>query len=309
MTKDAAHGEQASGEPASVEIARGSLAVNGTEIAYLESGRSGAPLALLLHGFPDSAWTWRYLMPELASAGFHVVAPFLRGYAPSAVPPDARYQTGALVADAVALHDAFGGGPDAVIVGHDWGAMAAYGAAAFAPARFRRVVASAVPPAGALAQGILTFAQLKRSWYIFFFQSVLAEAVVSMDDMAFIDGLWADWSPGYDATFDVARTKEALGSPERIAAAIGYYRALFDASKHVPELAGEQAATQAIPPQPTLYLHGTKDGCMGVELIGESVLEFLGEGSRLSMVEGGGHFAHLDRREIVNPRIVEFLTA
>ena len=92
--------------------------------------RSGSgPLALCLHGFPDTAWSWRHLLPALAEAGFHAVAPFMRGYAPTAVPTDGRYQIGALVADALALHDVLGGDGDAVIIGHDWGAMATYGAA------------------------------------------------------------------------------------------------------------------------------------------------------------------------------------
>ena len=78
------------------------VAANGLEFGLLEAGTG--PLALCLHGFPDSAHTWRHLLPALAEAGFHAVAPFLRGYAPTAVPDDACYSIGALVADAVALH-------------------------------------------------------------------------------------------------------------------------------------------------------------------------------------------------------------
>ena len=77
------------------------------------------------------AHTWRHLMPALAGAGFHAVAPFMRGYAPTAVPADCAYQVGALVADVVALHEVLGGDGDAVLIGHDWGAEAAYGAAAY----------------------------------------------------------------------------------------------------------------------------------------------------------------------------------
>jgi pimeloyl-ACP methyl ester carboxylesterase len=80
-----------------------------------------------------SAHTWRHLLPALAEAGFHAVAPFLRGYAPTAVPHDACYSIGALVADAVALHQALDGDGQAVLIGLDWGAEAAYGAAGFAP--------------------------------------------------------------------------------------------------------------------------------------------------------------------------------
>ena len=78
-----------------------------------------------LHGFPDTAWTWRHLGPHLAARGHRVVAPFLRGYAPSGAADRRRYHVGALMADAVALHDALGGDDRAVLVGHDWGAIAA----------------------------------------------------------------------------------------------------------------------------------------------------------------------------------------
>ena len=91
------------------------VTANGLEFAYLTDGPDDGPLALCLHGFPDTAHTWRYLLPELAAAGFHAVAPFLRGYAPTAIPADGRYQVGALVQDANALHEVLGGGDDAVI--------------------------------------------------------------------------------------------------------------------------------------------------------------------------------------------------
>src|SRR5437899_12980405 len=100
------------------------ITANGLKFSALAEGPSNGPLALCLHGFPDSAWTWRYLLPELAAAGFRAVAPFMRGYAPTNVPSDGRYQTGALATDALALHDVLGGDGDAVIVGHDWGAAA-----------------------------------------------------------------------------------------------------------------------------------------------------------------------------------------
>ena len=85
------------------------ITANGLEFACLTDGPADGPLALCLHGFPDTAHTWRYLLPELAAAGFRAVAPFLRGYAPSPVPADGHYQIGALVRDANALHDALGG--------------------------------------------------------------------------------------------------------------------------------------------------------------------------------------------------------
>jgi len=125
-------------------VRRRTVQANDVEFVVLEAGTG--PLALCLHGFPDAASTWRHLLPELAAAGFHAVAPFMRGYAPTAVPRDGNYSVGALVADAVALHEVMGGDEQAVLIGSDWGAETAYGAAAFAPGRWRRLVALGVPP-------------------------------------------------------------------------------------------------------------------------------------------------------------------
>ncbi|CAN5482995.1 alpha/beta fold hydrolase [soil metagenome] len=278
----------------------------GVELAYLAAGPEDGSLALCLHGFPDSAWTWRHLVPELAGAGFRVVAPFLRGYAPSAVPADGRYQTGALAADAVALHEALGADGSAVIVGHDWGATATYGAAAWAPDRWRRVVAAAVPPN--LGANLFSYDQLKRSFYMFVFQHPLAELIVGSDDLAFVDRLWEDWSPGYDAAEDLALLKPSLRDPANLAAAIGYYRAALGTVAPDPALAEVQAAASQPPPQPTLYLHGADDGCVGVALTYGTEAALSAPGSRVEIVPGAGHFLHLERPDVVNPLIVAFLT-
>ena len=169
------------------DIVESTVEANGLSFGVLSMG--DGPLALCLHGFPDSAWTWQHLLPELAAAGFRAVAPFLRGYAPTSVPADGLYQSGAVAADAIALHDALGGGDDAVLIGHDWGALATYAAAGHAPERWRRVVAASVPPPATVAQAFFSYDQLRRSWYMFFFQSPLADMAVPMDDLAFIDRL------------------------------------------------------------------------------------------------------------------------
>ena len=273
------------------------ISANGVTFAYLEAGPAAGPLALCLHGFPDSAHTWRHLLPELGHQGYHAVAPFLRGYAPTEVPPDGRYQTGALVADAGALHEALGGDGRAVLIGHDWGAIAVYGAAAHQPDRWAKVVGMAVPPAGAMAAGFTSYDQLRRSWYMFFFQNPLADVVVPLNDFNYIERLWADWSPGYDASEDLPGVKAALRQPANLAAAIGYYRATFDPSKHDPALAAEQQATGAMPPQPLLYLHGRDDGCIGLEVAGPTAV----------VIDDAGHFLHLEQPAEVNRRITDFL--
>lgn len=286
--------------------------VNDVDLHYLEWGDpgAGAPLAVLLHGFPDSAHTWRHLGPALADAGFHAVAPFLRGYAPSGVPADGRYQTAMLALDALELRSALGGDDRAVLVGHDWGAVATWVAAVHGGASaWRRVAGMAVPPGGAMATAFFRYEQLKRSWYMFFFQHPLSDMVVPMDDLAFIDGLWADWSPGYDATEDLELVKPSLRAPENLAAALGYYRATLSGVGVDPALADVQASGPQPPPQPALYLHGRDDGCIGV-VVADGAEEFLtAPGSRAEIVEHAGHFLHLERPDVVNPLVVDFLTA
>jgi pimeloyl-ACP methyl ester carboxylesterase len=283
-----------------------SLSAGGFEISYLEAGPENGQLVICLHGFPDTAWTWRHLLPVLAGAGYHAVAPFLRGYAPTGLAPDGSYQTGALATDACAVEEALGGSGPSIVVGHDWGAFAAYGAAVLRPERFEKVVGMVLPPLPATGPKFFSYDQIRRLFYVFFFQSPLAEAVVGADDSEFLVRLWADWSPAYDASWDLDRVKESIGSPERLAAAISYYRAMFDTTKHLPKYEEAQQAASGAPSQPTLYFHGTDDGCMGIELT-DLVDSVLPEGSRSVIVAGAGHFLHLESPGSVNEDVLRFL--
>jgi pimeloyl-ACP methyl ester carboxylesterase len=291
-------------------ITRRTDVVDGVEFVSLACGDTG-PLALCLHGFPDSAHTWRHLLKALAGAGFRAVAPFQRGYAPTAVPADGLFQTGRLSMDAIGFHEALGGDQPGVIIGHDWGAPATYGAASFAPDRWSKVVAMAVPPGGAMGAAFLTnLDQLKRSWYMFFFQHALADLVVPSNDLAYIDMIWHDWSPGYTGealATDLEHVKACLRDPAHLAAALGYYRATLGDGRRDPALDAVQAATQQVPPQPLLYLHGADDGCIGVE-VAESARAMVGSNVTIEIVDGVGHFLQLERPDVVGARIVEFLS-
>ncbi len=298
---------------ASVAVRSATVRANGLQFGVLEAG--SGPLALCLHGFPDSADTWRHLLPALAGAGFHAVAPFMRGYAPTAVPADGAYHLGALVADAVALHEVLGGDRNAVLIGHDWGAEAAYGTAAFAPDRWRRLVTLAVPPAALDEVLFNDYEQLKRFFYLFMFRDPagLAETVVARDDLAFLDELWRDWSPGFQPGEHLAQVKQSLRQPANLAAALGYYRAaggagtVAQAAGAADRFAAEQQAVGRQAPQPTLYLHGARDGCIGVDLARDGE-RFLAPSSRMIVIDDAGHFLHLEDPAQVNDHILSWVS-
>jgi len=289
-------------------IERARVSANGIDFEVMTCG--SGPLALCLHGFPDTAHSWRYLLPELANAGFRAVAPFMRGYAPTSLAPNGAYQTAALATDANALHEALGGDSGAVIIGHDWGAPATYGAAILEPSRWSRVVGMSVPPWNTFGNAFLTNQdQIQRSWYMFFFQHPLSDHIVSSNDMAFIDRLWSQWSPGYDGSADARRVKESLADPAHLAAALGYYRATLGQGYRDPALAEAQTAMQTeTPSQPVLYLHGETDGCIGVELARDADSR-KPDNARVVVVEGAGHFLQLEQPERVNRLIVDWVTA
>lgn len=150
------------------------------DLKALTWGPAGAPVALCLHGFPDTAYGWRKVAPRLAESGWHVVAPFMRGYAPSSIPADGSYHVGALMHDALRVRSAAGGTERDVIIGHDWGAIAATGLAAMPDSPFAKAVIMSVPPSAAFRplgrvpeRGRLLRElphQLLRSWYILYFQ-------------------------------------------------------------------------------------------------------------------------------------------
>ncbi len=283
------------------------ISANGVDFHYFELGTG--PLALCLHGFPDTAHSWLPVMKHIADAGYRAVAPNMRGYAPTSVPDDGFYQTAALALDAVALHEAFGASDDAVIIGHDWGAPATYGAALHSPSRWRTVVGMAVPPGPALGAAFIgNLQQLKRSWYMFFFQHGLADIIVPSNNQAFIDMLWNDWSPGFDSAIAAQHVKDALASPANMAAALGYYRATLGDGLKDPNLNSLQGRMGGeSPSQPLLYLHGRNDGCIGAE-VAELAGSMTGPNVKIEIVEDAGHFLQLEQPDVVGNRIAEWIT-
>lgn len=260
------------------------------------------PLAVLVHGFPDTPHTWRHLGPQLAAAGYRVVAPWLPGYgAPSSVP----ISVGTYVRDVLAVRERFHGDERAVLVGHDWGANAGYGVTVMRPDAFARFVALAVPPTAALGMGILRYAQLRRSFYVWFIQQVgLAETALL--EPGFWESLWADWSPGYDATGDIAELRRHVAA-DTIAGVVSPYRSTFNPQFADPAAEAEALATMSPPAIPTLYLHGANDGALGAELLGDVTDHLPADGSSFELVDGVGHFLHLERPDVLWDRIFRWL--
>ena len=298
-----------SSEDAMDEFKSASVRAGGLTFHYLEAGTG--PLVLCLHGFPDHARSFRFQLPALAKAGFRAVAPYLRGYAPSDVPADGPYQLAALAKDAAALIEALSPKEPAFIFGHDWGALATYGAAQIAPQRVRKIATAAVPHGPQLAQALFTsYAQMRRSWYIFMFQMPTAEAAVANDGFAFIDRLWADWSPGWTLPREeMAALKATFEKPGVLAAALGYYRHTFNPALQVAELADLQAKLMTDPiPVPGLVFHGQRDGCIGVETL-EGMEALFPKGLKKVVLPDAGHFLHQEKPARVNEELIAFLKA
>jgi pimeloyl-ACP methyl ester carboxylesterase len=193
---------------------------NGLRFAYLEDGRG--PLVLLLHGFPDTARSWDHARRKIAAQGFRAVSPWLRGYAPTAIPErDTDAET--LGRDALALIAALGE-TAAVIVGHDWGAAAAYAAAALEPARLTRLVVLAIPHPASLKP---TPTKLWGARHFFAFKLPGAAKRFARDDFAALPALYKRWSPLWSPPADeLAPVREAFSDPASLDAAFGYYRQL-----------------------------------------------------------------------------------
>ncbi|MCW2623579.1 alpha/beta fold hydrolase [Mycobacterium sp.] len=282
------------------------------QLRALTCGSADAPIALCLHGFPDTAYTWRKLAPQLVDAGWRVVAPFLRGYAPTSVPSDGSYHVGALMDDALRVLEAAGPTGRDVFIGHDWGAIAGAGLAAMPDSPFTKAVIMSVPlsaafrPLGHVPQSGKLAAKLPRqllhSWYIMYFQLPwLPDRSASW----VVPKLWRDWSPGYRADEDLRYVDAAIGAPERWRAALGYYRAALRGGRPPAQYAELHQHWLSAPRLPTLFLHGTGDGCS--EDYTPWIERVLPDDSEIALVKNGGHFLQLDQADVVARHIVDFV--
>lgn len=264
-------------------------------VEVLEWGPPDGRLVVALHGFPDTARTWRRVAPLLADSGLRVAAPFLRGYAPSGIPADGDYSVRALAGDAVALHETLGGAGDSVLLGHDWGAITTNAVAGDPASPYARHVSLAVPPFTSMnpsRETLRTWAaamvrQPLHSWYIAYNQ-VPGLAERRFEWLA--RTLWRQWSPGYDATEDLALLRGAVPDRPHARAVVSYYRALLGRGVR-PALAE--------PGHPLLYLHGANDRCLepGLARIAGA-----------TVVGGAGHFLQLEQPEAVAAAVLGFVS-
>jgi pimeloyl-ACP methyl ester carboxylesterase len=288
------------------------VAAPAVRLRALSWGPTDAPIALCLHGFPDTAYGWRKVAPALVDAGWRVVAPFMRGYAPSSLPSDGSYHVGAYMDDALRVLEAAGPTGRDVLIAHDWGAIAGAGLAAMPESPFTKAVIMSVPlsaafrPFGRAPQSGRLAAmmprQLLHSWYIMYFQLPwLPERSASW----VVPKLWRDWSPAYRADEDLRFVDAAIGARERWRAALEYYRATVRNSRPPSQYADLHQHWLSPPLLPTLYLHGTDDGCS--EDYTPWIERVLPDDSRTALITDAGHFLQLDQPEVVSRHILEFV--
>ena len=263
---------------------------NGLRFGYLESGTG--PLVLLVHGFPDTAHSWDATRPALAAAGYRAVAPFTRGYAPTDVPQEEAYDSDTLGRDLLALIRALGGAP-AVVVGHDWGASAAYSAAAIDPEALRLLVTVAIPhpasvtPTPSVLWAVRHFFSLRRRG---------AVGWMPKDDFAHVDELVHRWSPRWDVPpGETDAVKAIFRHPENLNAALGYYRALrpWPPSSHRVKIR-----------VPTVSFAGDSD-LVPVTVHERARSQFTGPYEVVQMP--GGHFMHREHPTIFNEKLLAVL--
>jgi len=264
---------------------------NGLRFGYLESG--AGPLVLLVHGFPDTAYSWDATRAALAADGFRAVAPFTRGYAPTDVPPTEAYDSDTLGRDLIALVDALAGGQPSVIVGHDWGASAAYSAAALAPEKLSLLVTIAIPHPASVAPTPSVV------WAVRHFFSLRRRGAVRWmpeRDFAHVDELMHRWSPRWNfGPEESAAVKAIFRNPKNLDAALGYYRALrpWPPSSHKMKIR-----------VPTVCFAGDSD-IMPAAAYERARSRFTGAYEVMRMP--GGHFMHREHPEVFNAHLLRVL--
>ena len=305
---------------------------NGIRMHVAEQG--AGPLVLLCHGFPESWYSWRHQLGALADAGFHAVAPDMRGYGGTDAPPEIeRYTQLHHVGDMVGLLDALGA-RDSVIVGHDWGAPVAWNAALLRPDRFRAVAALSVPfaPRGSVPPTrALRAAYGDRFMYMLYFQEPGAaeaeldrDARITLRRMLFAISGEAPPGVGFRDKRKGATLLDGMPDPETLPrwlsetdvdvyaadfartgfrGGLNWYRNL---DRTWELMAPWHHATVTVP---ALFIAGDRDPVIaGMMRSAYEQLSSSAPGLRRSvLLEGCGHWTQQERADQVNRELIDFL--
>jgi pimeloyl-ACP methyl ester carboxylesterase len=266
------------------------LPLNGLRYHVLDAGQ-GTPV-LLLHGFPDTSALWRHQIDALVSAGFRAIAPDLRGRGKTERPPNvADYALPLIVRDVVALLDALEI-PRAHVVGHDWGAAAAWLVAALFPNRVDHLVAISVGYPGAAGRPRLE--DLQKGWYRLLLQfEGVAEELMQQDDWYLLRELLQGGG-------DVGQYIANLSEPGALTAGFNWYRANLPTERLL--------STRELPPiqAPTLGIWSTGDLYLTERAMIASASKVTGTWQYVR-VEGASHWIPLDEPDLLNRVLLEFL--
>ncbi|MBW7878460.1 MAG: alpha/beta hydrolase [Anaerolineae bacterium] len=258
----------------------------------------GTPV-LLLHGFPEFWYGWRKQIPALAAAGNRVIALDQRGFNLSDKPAGVKnYHIAKLTADVGAVLDHFGHA-QAHIVGHDFGAVVGWAMGLMHPDRVQTLTILNVPHPVVMVRTLRSsFKQMRRSWYMFFFQLPrLPEAMLGARSFRTMEmQLRASSRPGTFTDEDISRYRAAWGQPGALTAMLNWYRATLRFG--LPRLASVRLTP------PVLVIWGAKDRFLGVEMAEQSV-ELCDDG-RLVLIDGATHWVQHEASERVNSLLLEF---
>jgi len=276
---------------------------NGLSFEVDQCGEGGT-LALCLHGFPEHSFSWRHQLPLLADLGYRAWAPNLRGYGLSDRPEGIEaYSLENLVADVAGLIDA-SGCERTVLIAHDWGALIAWEFAMRQVRPLERLVICNVPHPVPAQRALRGFAQLRRSWYVFFFQLPrLPERMLGRDGARAVGeairGSASDAGRFPDEVVEVYARNAA--QPGALTAMINYYRALVRGGG----ARRQRERGYPVIETPTLLLWGeedvalTKETTYGTsEVVRDLTVRYL---PRVS------HWVQQDAPEVVNAMLAAFL--
>ncbi len=278
--------------------------VNGVRLHFASAGPADGRLVVLLHGFPEFWWSWRHQLEALAAAGYRVLAPDMRGFAQSEKPAGVRSYGVELLARDVAELVRHEGRASAIVVGHDWGAVVAWQVAMRHPEVVERLGVLNVPHPRRMLEGLLTREQLRKSWYIFFFQVPrLPERVLSRHDFARLREVFRD--DGFDED-EIDPYVDAFRYPGALTAALNYYRAAARDTL-VDLVLGRAVARDRPVTCPVLVLWGRRDRVLGAELAAPP--PDLVPNATVEVVEHATHWLQHDAPDLVNARLLAFFEA